>query len=179
MNNIHSIVNPLDTTTNGASGSTSTSSSNSASTPSNSLDANSFITLLTTELQAQDPLNPLDPTQFVDQLTDLNSLQQLIQIRTDLDSLAGTTSTPTDGSGTASGDVTGPAAGIGAASATSPSNTIAKLASALGDQNAAQSAATAGPSLSSLQALLNSSVAASPNAAANFYSKLGSLSQLF
>lgn len=48
------------------------------------LGPDSFITLLTAQLQAQDPLNPMDPTQMVDQLTQINSLQQLIQIQTDL-----------------------------------------------------------------------------------------------
>jgi flagellar basal-body rod modification protein FlgD len=48
------------------------------------LGPNSFITLLTAQLKAQDPLNPMDPSQMVGQLTQINSLQQLIQIQTDL-----------------------------------------------------------------------------------------------
>jgi len=50
----------------------------------NTLGPDSFITLLTAQLQAQDPLNPMDPSQMVDQLTEINSLQQLIQIQSDL-----------------------------------------------------------------------------------------------
>jgi flagellar basal-body rod modification protein FlgD len=65
--------------------SSTTSSSN------NQLGPNSFITLLTAQLQAQDPLNPLDPSQMVDQLTQINSLQQLIQIQTDLQQVLGQT----------------------------------------------------------------------------------------
>jgi flagellar basal-body rod modification protein FlgD len=65
------------------------SSSSSNSSASNQLDANSFITLLTTQLQAQDPLNPLDPNQMVDELTNMNSFEQLLQIRQDLDTLVG------------------------------------------------------------------------------------------
>src|SRR2546429_557451 len=65
----------------------STKAANSASTPSNQLDANSFITLLAAQLQAQDPLNPLDPSQMVDELTSMNTLQQTIQMRQDLDAL--------------------------------------------------------------------------------------------
>jgi flagellar basal-body rod modification protein FlgD len=65
----------------------SSGSSASSPAPSNQLDANSFITLLTAQLQAQDPLNPLDPSQMVSELTSMNTLQQIIQIRQDLDSL--------------------------------------------------------------------------------------------
>ena len=74
----------------------------------NQLDANSFITLLSTELQSQDPLNPMDPTQMVDQLAQINSLQQLIQIQSDLQTLnaavvPGSQMTSDNGTGTNSG----------------------------------------------------------------------------
>jgi flagellar basal-body rod modification protein FlgD len=62
----------------------------SSSDSNNQLGPNSFITLLTAQLQAQDPLNPLDPSQMVDQLTQINSLQQLIQIQSDLQQVLGT-----------------------------------------------------------------------------------------
>lgn len=68
------------------------SSGSTSSSASNQLGPNSFLKLLTTQLQAQDPLNPLDPSQMVAQLTQINSLQQLMQIRSDLEtflSLAG------------------------------------------------------------------------------------------
>jgi len=61
-----------------------TSPSSSSADTNNQLGPNSFITLLTAQLQAQDPLNPMDPSQMVDQLTEVNSLQQLIQIQSDL-----------------------------------------------------------------------------------------------
>jgi len=61
-----------------------TASSNANSNaPSNTLNGNSFITLLTAQLQAQDPTNPMDPNQMVDELVSINSLQQLIQIQQD------------------------------------------------------------------------------------------------
>ena len=63
----------------------------SSSDSNNQLGPNSFITLLTAQLQAQDPLNPLDPSQMVDQLTQINSLQQLVQIQTDLQQMLGQT----------------------------------------------------------------------------------------
>lgn len=68
----------------------SSASSTSQQAPSNELTANSFITLLTAQLQAQDPLNPLDPNQMVNELTSMNTLQQIIQIREDLDAMLGT-----------------------------------------------------------------------------------------
>jgi flagellar basal-body rod modification protein FlgD len=39
-----------------------------------------FLTLLVSQLQNQDPLNPMDSTQFVSQLTSYSQLEQLIDI---------------------------------------------------------------------------------------------------
>ena len=39
-----------------------------------------FLTLLVSQLQNQDPLNPTDSTQFVSQLTSFSQLEQLIGI---------------------------------------------------------------------------------------------------
>jgi flagellar basal-body rod modification protein FlgD len=66
------------------SNSNASSSSSNSSAPNNTLNGNSFITLLTAQLQAQDPTNPMDPNQMVDELVSINSLQQLIQIQQDL-----------------------------------------------------------------------------------------------
>src|SRR6202041_809920 len=66
--------------------SSSTSTSDSSA---NGLNANFFLSLLTAQLQAQDPMNPMDPSQMVDQLTQINSLQQLIQIQSDLQTMLG------------------------------------------------------------------------------------------
>jgi flagellar basal-body rod modification protein FlgD len=75
---------------NAASNTQSSSSANSSATGSDSLaDPNTFITLLTTQLQAQDPLNPMSPSEMVDQLTQVNSLQQLMQIQQDLQTMLG------------------------------------------------------------------------------------------
>lgn len=40
-----------------------------------------FLQLLMTQLKNQSPLDPVDPTQFVGQLVQFNTLDQLIQIR--------------------------------------------------------------------------------------------------
>ena len=81
---------------------TSTSSSNnstSSAETANQLTGNSFIQLLTAQLQAQDPTNPLDPTTFVTELVQFNQLQQLIDINQTLSSAAGSAQ-----SGTAQSD---------------------------------------------------------------------------
>lgn len=49
----------------------------------------SFLQLLVAQLQNQDPLNPQDGTQFVTQLAQMSSLEQELQMRTDLDSMNG------------------------------------------------------------------------------------------
>ena len=82
---------------NGSSGAAGTSANASQQLTGN---LNTFLTLLTTQLQAQDPLNPMDPSQMVDQLTQINSLQQLIQIQSDLQSMMGTSTQGTQTSGT-------------------------------------------------------------------------------
>lgn len=40
-----------------------------------------FLTLLITQLQYQDPLEPMDNAEFVSQVTQFSSLEQLISIR--------------------------------------------------------------------------------------------------
>jgi flagellar basal-body rod modification protein FlgD len=73
-------------TTNGTSGSSGASGTSSGS--SNQLTGNSFLQLLTAQLQAQDPTNPVDPTTFVTQLVEFNQLQQLIDINQTLAGVA-------------------------------------------------------------------------------------------
>jgi flagellar basal-body rod modification protein FlgD len=47
-----------------------------------------FLKLLVTQLSQQDPLNPTDSTQFVTQLSQFSSLEQLVNIREGMDMLA-------------------------------------------------------------------------------------------
>ncbi|UWZ83135.1 flagellar hook assembly protein FlgD [Occallatibacter riparius] len=48
--------------------------------PSSTISANDFLTLLVTEMKNQDPTSANDPNQYINQLVSVNSLQQLIQI---------------------------------------------------------------------------------------------------
>ncbi len=61
---------------------TQTTTSNSATDPSQELGANQFLQLLTTELQNQDPLNPVDDTQSVAQLAQFSALQATQELNT-------------------------------------------------------------------------------------------------
>ena len=54
-------------------------------------DYETFLTLLTTQIQFQDPLNPADSTEFVAQLATFSSVEQQIQTNTLLESLAALT----------------------------------------------------------------------------------------
>jgi flagellar basal-body rod modification protein FlgD len=86
--------------TNGTSGSNSSSDTGSSSLSSGNLQA-TFLNLLVTELQNQDPTQPVDPTEMVGQMVSLNELDQLISINQTLSGLAGAAAgTGTSGTGT-------------------------------------------------------------------------------
>jgi flagellar basal-body rod modification protein FlgD len=77
-------------------GSSSTSASTASSNANGLADPNLFISLLTAQLQAQDPLNPMSPQDMVSQLTEVSSLQQLVNINQTLTNIStGTASTTT------------------------------------------------------------------------------------
>jgi flagellar basal-body rod modification protein FlgD len=71
---------------------TQTSTANSSSSTSNAMsqlsgNLNTFLTLLTTQLQNQDPLSPMDSTQFTQQLVEYSQVEQQINTNTNLQSL--------------------------------------------------------------------------------------------
>ncbi|RAK59601.1 flagellar hook capping protein [Phenylobacterium hankyongense] len=63
-----------------------------SSSASASLTSNQFLSLLTTQLQNQDPLNPTDPNQFTAEMVQYGSLSQQIDTNTKLDALSTTMS---------------------------------------------------------------------------------------
>ena len=59
-----------------------------ASDPTGGLaNKNVFLKLMVAQLQHQDPSSPADPTQFVAQLAQLNGVEQMIQMNTQLGSI--------------------------------------------------------------------------------------------
>lgn len=64
----------------GATGAAAPASSSSSSTSAADQAQSTFISLLVTELKAQDPTQPMDPNQMVSQMFSMNQLEQLISI---------------------------------------------------------------------------------------------------
>lgn len=88
---------PAATTSMASSNSTASSATQNA----NSAEQ-TFINLLVTELQSQDPTSPMDPTAMVGQMFQMNQLQQLIDINQTLSTaLNGTPSGAANSSATA------------------------------------------------------------------------------
>src|SRR5690349_13400552 len=94
--NLHGISTITPLSQKAASGTNAPSPVNSPSSAAD--DAQStFISLLVTELKAQDPTQPMDPTQMVAQMFSMNQLQQLISINQTLtNAFGGFSSTSTN-----------------------------------------------------------------------------------
>jgi flagellar basal-body rod modification protein FlgD len=84
----NAVNSPANSTT-GTTGSSGTGSSSSADSAVTMLGSNfnTFLTLLTTQLQNQDPLSPLDSSQFTQQLVEFSQVEQQINTNNDLTSL--------------------------------------------------------------------------------------------
>jgi flagellar basal-body rod modification protein FlgD len=67
--------------------STAASTTSSSASSSIGLTSNQFLSLLTTQLQSQDPLNPTDPNQFTSEMVQYASLSEQIDTNSKLDSL--------------------------------------------------------------------------------------------
>lgn len=107
-----------------ASSASSTSSSSAASntlgTSSSSLQS-TFLNLLVTELQNQDPTSPVDPTAMVGQMVSLNQLDQLMSINQTLDSMSAGATTATSASPATANALTSMDSG---STATSPASQV-------------------------------------------------------
>jgi flagellar basal-body rod modification protein FlgD len=75
--------NPMSTSA------TDTADTSSSSTSDATISANDFLTLLVTEMQNQDPTATTDPNEYINQLVNVNSLEQLIDINQNLSSALG------------------------------------------------------------------------------------------
>ena len=88
-------ASPMASPTSGSSG---TNGSSDSSDSSATISANDFLTLLVTEMQNQDPTADTDPNEYINQLVQVNSLEQLIDINQTLSADVGST-TSSSGSG--------------------------------------------------------------------------------
>jgi flagellar basal-body rod modification protein FlgD len=77
-----------------------TSTGSTGSTANSQATNDMFLQLLMAQLKSQSPLEPLDPNQFVGQLTQFNMLDQLTQIR---ELLQNATTTPPSSKSTQGG----------------------------------------------------------------------------
>ncbi len=113
-----------------ATGTGSSTSSSTAAASTSDITSSDFLTLLVNELKNQDPTQPTDPNEYITQLAQVNSLEQLIQINSGISTLdSAVTPTTTSGSttggsatggSTTGGSTTGIATTGASAGATSP-----------------------------------------------------------
>src|SRR5450755_1956608 len=118
-------VNPV------TSSSSSSSSSNANSLSGVSANEGTFLTLLVAQLKNQDPLSPTDSTQFVGELAQFSSLEQLMTINQNVGAMtnvvapASSASTTTGSASTAT-----PATGAASTSASSSADSSAATGAA-------------------------------------------------
>lgn len=62
-----------------------TDSSQTTQTLNNELDRNAFMNLLVTQLQNQDPMKPMENTEFISQMAQFSALEQMQQVSAKLD----------------------------------------------------------------------------------------------
>ena len=72
-----------------AAGSSSSSSTSTASTGASTVTKNMFLQLLVAQIRNQDPLSPADGTQFLTQLAQFQTLEQSLNMGTDLTAIRG------------------------------------------------------------------------------------------
>jgi flagellar basal-body rod modification protein FlgD len=141
-------------TTGGTSGSSSTSDSS-------TISANDFLTLLVTEMQNQDPTADTDPNEYIDQLVQVNSLEQLIDINQNLSTALGTSTTGTSSSSTSSST----------SGAATPASAVSSVKAASGITVQGQGAPQKGRALQGIQSFAasasNQGVAAAKRAPGN------------
>ncbi len=75
--------------------STGSGSSASSGSDASTISANDFLTLLVTEMKNQDPTASTDPNEYINQLVQVNSLEQLIDINQNLSTALGSSTTST------------------------------------------------------------------------------------
>src|SRR5262249_46904283 len=102
-------------------------STSSAAPSSAQSQQNEFLQLLVAQLQSQNPLDPMDGTQFVSQLAEFSSLQELTGMHTDLNNIQSYLQPATTGTTTSSTDLTNPTTTTNTTNPTSTSNPFKTL----------------------------------------------------
>jgi len=80
---------------------TGAASSATGSDDGSTISSNDFLTLLVTEMQNQDPTANTDPNEYINQLVQINSLEQLISINQNLATVLGAAASQVTGGGSA------------------------------------------------------------------------------
>ncbi|HEX4065878.1 MAG TPA: flagellar hook capping FlgD N-terminal domain-containing protein [Acidobacteriaceae bacterium] len=154
------------------SGSSGDSSTNSATTSSANITANDFLELLVSEMKNQDPTSQTDPNEYINQLVQVNSLEQLVQINSDLSGSSGSAGTGSSG-GTGSGTDGSTAAVVSGAAGQSNAVAAAAKAPAAAVSSGNLSAANPGNAASHVaSALATAAQTLAPGANANPYDSI-------
>jgi flagellar basal-body rod modification protein FlgD len=98
-------INPLTQTA----AATATSSTAAATAAAANNAESSFMQMLVTELQSQDPTSPMDPTQMVGQMLSMNQLNELIAINATLENAFPNSGSATGSSTTSTSSTPSPA----------------------------------------------------------------------
>ena len=120
LNHAAGALNPL---ANARPMSSTPSASGSSGEDGSTVSANDFLTLLVTEMKNQDPTANTDPNEYINQLVQVNSLEQLISINQNLSTALGDSGSVSGKSvpGHATGSEHAVKSGAGAAAAPAPS----------------------------------------------------------
>jgi len=112
-----------------AASSSGTNGSNNSSNDSATISSNDFLTLLVTEMQNQDPTTATDPNEYINQLVEVNSLEQLVSINQTLSTDLGAPASGTNqnGSTPASGTTADGTACAAGTTAPAPAKPLAAL----------------------------------------------------
>jgi flagellar basal-body rod modification protein FlgD len=139
MTAVQSLTGTIATPVAAANGSSSTanatSSSGSTSSDSATISANDFLTLLVTEMKNQDPTADTDPNEYINQLVNVNSLEQLISINQTLTTDLGSTTASSSGSAASAQATRAQAQSTSPAAATSLPGALSAAATKLAPGN--------------------------------------------
>jgi flagellar basal-body rod modification protein FlgD len=123
---------------------TTSSSTSSSSSDVATISSSDFLTLLVTEMQNQDPTASTDPNEYINQLVNVNSLEQLISINQTLTDATSTSTTTTSSSAQSSSTGSTTAASqVAQAATTSTPSTLSTAATTAGNLSVPHSSTSA------------------------------------